>query len=78
MRTDSRRECKQTIMDDIFGRKIGSVFESGLSDAGSAEEVIGMLDGLEEKWSSRHQNGKAFHSWFGLNKNYDFIRSVLD
>ena len=43
---DSRGECKQTIMDDIFGRKIGSVCESGLSDAGSAEEVIGMLESL--------------------------------
>ena len=32
-----RGDCKQSIMDDIFGRKIGSVFESGLSDAGSAE-----------------------------------------
>ena len=44
----------------------GSVFESGLSDAGSAEEIIGMLESLEEKWSSRHQNGKAFHSWLGF------------
>ena len=54
-------------MDDVFGKKIGSVFESGLSDAES----------LEEKWSSLHQNGKAFHSWFELNKKEDFIRSVI-
>lgn len=74
---DIRGECKQSIMDDIFGRQIGSVFESGLSDAGSAEEFIGMLESLEEKWSSLHQNGKAFHSWFGLNKKEDFIRSVI-
>ena len=70
-------DCKQSIMDDIFGRKIGSVFESGLSDAGSAEEFIGMLESLEEKWSSLHQNGKAFHSWFGLKKKEEFIRSVI-
>ena len=72
-----RGNCKQSIMDDIFGRKIGSVFESGLSDAGSAEEFIGMLESLEEKWSSLHQNGKAFHSWFGLKKKEEFIRSVI-
>ena len=58
--------------------KLGNgVFESGMSDAGSAEEFIGMLKSLEEKWSSLHQNGKAFHSWFGLNKKEDFIRSVI-
>ena len=65
---DITGKCKQGIMDDIFGRKIGRVFESGLSDAGSVEEFIGMLESLEEKWSSLHQNGKAFHSWFGLKK----------
>ena len=47
-------ESKQSIMDDIFGRKIGSIFESGLSDAGSAEEFIGLFESLEEKWSSLH------------------------
>ena len=64
-------------MDNIFGRKIGSVFESGLSDAGSAGECIEMLEHLEEKWSSLHQNGKAFHSWFGLKKKEEFIRSII-
>ena len=44
---DIRGEYKQSIMDDIFGKKIGSVFESGLSDAGSTEEFIGMLESLE-------------------------------
>ena len=78
MPVDIRGLCKQAIMDDIFGRTIGNVFESGLSDAGSTEEVIGLLESLEEKWSSRHQNGKASDSWLGLNKKEDFIRSVLD
>ena len=72
-----RGNCKQSIMDDIFGRKIGSVFESGLSDAGSAEECIGMLESLEEKWSSLHQNGKAFQFWFGLKKKEEFMRSII-
>ena len=61
---DIKGESKQSIMDDIFGRNIGSVSESGLSDAGSAEEFLGLFESLEEKWSSLHSNGKAFHSWF--------------
>lgn len=65
---DIKGESKQSIMDDIFGRKIGSVFESRLSDAGSAEEFTGLFESLEEKWSSLHSNGKAFHSWFGSKK----------
>ena len=36
-----------------------------------------MLERLEEKWSSLHQNGKAFHSWFGLKKKEEFIRSII-
>ena len=47
---DITGESKQGIMDDIFGRKIGSVFESGLLDAGSAEEFTGLLESLEKKW----------------------------
>ena len=48
---DIKGESKQSIMDDIFGRKIGSVFESGLLDAGSAEEFTGLLESPEKKWS---------------------------
>ena len=64
-------------MEDIFGRKIGNVFESGLSDAGRAEEFIGIPEILEERWSSLHQNGKALHPWFGLNEKVYFIRRVI-
>ena len=64
-------------MDVIFGRKIGSVFQSGLSHAGSAEEFIGMFESLKEKWTSLHSNGKAFHSQFGSKKTEEFIRSVI-
>ena len=55
---DIKGESKQSIMDDIFGRKIGSVFESGLSDAGSAEEFTGLLESLEKKWSLLHLGDK--------------------
>ena len=74
---DIKGESEQSIMDDTFGRKICSVFESGLSDAGSAEEFIGLFESLEEKWSLLHSNGKAFHSWFGSKKTEEFIRSVI-
>ena len=40
---DIKGESKQSVMDDIFGRKIGSVFESRLSDAGSAENLLACL-----------------------------------
>ena len=45
---DIKGESKQSIMDNIFGRKIGSIFESGLSEAGSAEQFIGLFESLEE------------------------------
>ena len=74
---DIKGESEQSIMDDTFGRKICSVFESGLSDAGSAKEFNGLFESLEEKWSLLHSNGKAFHSWFGSQKTEEFIRSVI-
>ena len=46
---DIKGESKQSIMDYIFGRKVGSIFESGLSEAGSAEQFIGLFESLEEK-----------------------------
>ena len=46
---DIKGECKQTILADIFGTKIGSIFESGLSDAASAEEFISLFESLQEK-----------------------------
>ena len=74
---DIKGESEQSIMDDTFGRKIGSVFESGLSDAGSSEEFIGLFESLEEKWSLLHSNGKAFHSWVDSKKTEEFIRYAL-
>ena len=74
---DIKGESKQSIMDNIFGRKIGSIFESGLSEAGSAEQFISLFESLEEKWSSLHSNGKAFHAWFDSKKTEGFIRSVI-
>lgn len=57
MSMNIRGNCKQSIMDDIFGRKIGSVFESGLSDAGGAEKFIARKYGRKvvmapPKWKS--------------------------
>ena len=40
---DIKGESKQSVIDDIFGRKIGSVFESRLTDAGSAENLLACL-----------------------------------
>ena len=73
---DIKGESKQSVMDDIFGRKIGSVFESRLSDAGSAGNFIGLFESLEEKWSSLHSNGSLpLLVW--LEKHEEFIRSVV-
>ena len=73
---DIKGESKQSVMDDIFGRKIGSVFESRLSDAGSAENFFGLFESLEEKWSSLHSNGSLpLVTWFG-SKNTKNSRRV--
>ena len=73
---DIKGESKQSVMDDIFGRKIGSVFESRLSDAGSAENFFGLFESLEEKWSSLHSNRRLpLLVW--LEKHEEFIRSVI-
>ena len=73
---DIKGESKQSVMDDILGRKIGSVFESRLPDAGSAETFFGLFESLEEKWSSLHSNGSLpLLVW--LEKHEEFIRSFI-
>ena len=73
---DIKGESKQSVTDDIFGRKIGSVFESRLSDAGSAENFFGLFESLEEKWSSLHSNGSLpLLVW--LEKHEEFIRIFI-
>ena len=73
---DIKGESKQSVMDDIFGRMIGSVFESRLSDAGSAENLFGLFESLEEKWSSLHSN-RSLPLLVWLEKHEEFIRSVV-
>ena len=70
-------EIKQNIIADIFGRKIGDVFESGISDAKDADELTAMLDSIECKWAAAHRNGQVFHKWFLEKKAKEFAENVI-
>jgi hypothetical protein len=52
-------ETKQSIISDIFGRKVQDAFESGMSDAKDPEEFFVMLDSALAKWADLHPNGEG-------------------
>ncbi len=70
-------ETKQSIISDIFGRKVQDAFESGMSDAKDPEEFFVMLDSALVKWADLHPNGEEFHGWFKTNKAKAFAESVV-
>ena len=71
------KTSQNEIVADIFGRKRGDIFESGLTDARSDEAFDAMLGNLEERWSSTHAKGKAFFTWFQTRKRKEFLNSVI-
>ena len=71
------KTSQNEIVADIFGRKRGDIFESGLTDARSDEAFDAMLGNLEERWSSIHAKGKAFFTWFQTRKRKEFLNSVI-
>lgn len=68
---------KDEFISDVFGRLIGDIFESGLTDAANKEEFDSMLNLLKQKWSNAHNNGAVFHEWFIANKAVSFLQSVI-
>ena len=70
-------QVKHDIISDVFGRQIGDVFESGLTDASSQEDFDNLLEVLKERWSNAHDNGTAFHDWFVEHKAREFVECVI-
>ena len=64
----------KTILDDIFGRQIGSHFEEGLVDAEEEKTFWSMLDSLEIEWSNLERGYylqktvPSFFNWFKRHK----------
>ena len=56
---------KDEFISDVFGRLIGDIFESGLTDAANKEEFDSMWNLLKQ---NAHNNGAVFHEWFIANK----------
>ena len=71
-------EAKTNIVADIFGKSTGTVRESGLTEAEDEDKFQNMLQNLEQKWSSIHKDGAAFHKWFEAQKSKEFVMSVIN
>ena len=68
---------KQDFLADVFGRRNGDVFESGLPDARSKEEFDSFMRSLKGKWQNAHVSGNGFYRWFLQNKAEEFIKCVI-
>lgn len=68
---------KADIVADIFGKRVGTVQESGLVDANGQESFDTMLVNLKQRWSTWNCNGEEFHKWFMERKRLLFLNSVI-
>lgn len=62
----------QIVLDDIFGRRVGTAFEEGLVDSLDNDQFQSNLDALLVKWhnleSSSNADIECFLDWFRVNK----------
>ena len=72
---DIKGESKQSVMDDIFGRMIGSVFESQMQEVQEVQKIFLACLKVWRKSGHRSTQMEAFHSWFG-SKNTKNSRRV--
>ena len=69
-----------TILNDIFGHRIGSVFEEGLVDSIDSGDFQAKLQYLTEKWSNCEMSSSAnmagFIEWF-VSSKADIIHDTM-
>ena len=70
-------KIKDDIVADIFGRQVGEVHESGLSDAESQESFRKQMEMVKENWSKCHLYGPKFFQWFVKNKEKKMLNHVI-
>ena len=83
---DKLNECNipsdisKSILDDVFGCRIGGVFQEGLVDSSDNDEYQSKLDSLIQAWQSTEMTSSAdmqrFVGWFLTNKA-DAIRDTM-
>lgn len=59
-----RGETAKDVMNDIFGKIVGSERVPGLIDAASSDELNTAMENLKVKWASHHGQGKRFVEYF--------------
>ena len=59
---------KTDIVADIFGQRIGTIYESGLIDATNEESFYAMLESLKERWSNFDEREGNFMNGFANKK----------
>ena len=59
-------KIKKDILDDIYGQRMGGVYEYGLTESTDKEEFLSKLESCKRKWNA---NCNGFYDWFIQNRN---------
>ena len=70
----SHQQAKFSILQDIYGCRIGGFYEFGLADAFNKEDFEVKLASLQEKWNSFCPE---FFGWFKKKRSDFFVESVI-
>ena len=65
---------KFEVMKDVYGTRIGEVYEYGLAEATNEDELNSKLATLKNKWDKAVP---GFYNWFVTHRKKDFAESVI-
>ena len=71
---DLRASYKKEILWDLYGRRYGTTFETGIADASDADEFNARLNSLNPRWEKLCP---GFFQWFMTHRKKDFETSVI-
>jgi hypothetical protein len=73
-------DVARLVLDDIFGRKLGTVYEESLVDASDVDDFQAKVESLLSKWRNHDMSSSAdmegFIQWFVANK-VDVIKNSM-
>ena len=75
--TDFTQDKRSEILDDIFGKRVGTTFYEGLVDTKNEDEFENKLDALLCKWKKDEDKDDKFFDWFLKNKVNVIKNSML-
>ena len=72
--SDNKAQCQKEIRTDIYGHRMGEVYDFGLAEAFDEDDFNAKLASLKSRWESLCP---GFFNWFVTHRKKEFVESVI-